>query len=84
MQICSSCFRERGSYTAREAWDQRRKEASLAERWGEGARNTTFNLAHRFSIAHPDLCWVCFDLNMRCHHTHTRWSELVRREKSSI
>ena len=33
----------------------------------------------RYSIAHPDLCWVCFDLRLRCHHTHTRWSELVRR-----
>ena len=33
----------------------------------------------RYSIAHPDLCWVCFDLRLRCHHTRTRWSELVRR-----
>ena len=33
----------------------------------------------RYSIAHPDLCWVCFDLRLRCHHTQTRWSELVRR-----
>ena len=33
----------------------------------------------RYSIAHPDLCWICFDLRLRCHHTQTRWSELVRR-----
>ena len=38
--MCSVYFRERGSYTAREAWDQRRKEASLAERWGKGDRNS--------------------------------------------
>ena len=40
--------------------------------------NTSFNIS-RYSIAHPDLCWVCFDLRLRCHHTQTRWSELVRR-----
>ena len=76
--------KERGSYTAKEARDQRRKEATLADRYFKGKalqypsiiRRTHFP---RYSIAHPDLCWVCFDLRLRCHHTQTRWSELVRR-----
>ena len=35
-------------------------------------------LADRYSIAHPDLCWVCFDMHLKCHHMQTRWSEMVR------
>ena len=36
-------------------------------------------VAERYSIAHPDLCWVCFNLNLKCEHRATRWSELVRK-----
>ena len=35
-------------------------------------------VAERYSIAHPDLCWVCFNINLRCDHRLTRWSDLVR------
>jgi hypothetical protein len=36
-------------------------------------------LAARYSNAHPDLCWICFDLERKCHHMASRWSELVRK-----
>ena len=57
----------------------------MADRYFKGKEKypspTIVRLVHfpRYSIAHPDLCWVCFDLRLRCHHTQTRWSELVRR-----
>ena len=35
-------------------------------------------MSERYSIAHPDLCWVCFNINLRCDHKLTRWSDLVR------
>lgn len=35
-------------------------------------------LAARYSNAHPDLCWICFDMDRKCHHVASRWSELVR------
>lgn len=54
----------KGFYSAKEAFEQKRKAQVLAD---------------RYSIAHPDLCWICFDLNMKCHHVQSRWSELVRK-----
>ena len=54
----------KGFFSARDAMDQRKKAQLLAD---------------RYSIAHPDLCWVCFDLNMKCHHVQSRWAELVRK-----
>ena len=59
----------RGFFSAREAYEQRKKAQVLAD---------------RYSIAHPDLCWICFDLNMKCHHVHSRWSELVRKVEVSV
>ena len=58
VKMCSVYFRERGSYTAREAWDQRRKEASLAERWGKGDRNSRiyFLLLHIGSLLPIPTC----------------------------
>ena len=56
--------KSKGFYSAREAREQRRKALVLAD---------------RYSVAHPDLCWVCFDLTMTCHHIKSRWSELVRK-----
>ena len=56
--------KSQGFFSARDALDQKRKAQSLAD---------------RYSIAHPDLCWVCFDLKMKCHHVQSRWSELVRK-----
>ena len=56
--------KSKGFYSATEAFEQRRKALVLAD---------------RYSIAHPDLCWICFDLNMKCHHVRSRWSELVRK-----
>ena len=35
-------------------------------------------MAERYSIAHPDLCWVCFNINLKCDHKLTRWSDLVQ------
>ena len=52
-----------GFFSAKEARQERRKAQTLAE---------------RYSIAHPNLCWVCFNLNLACQHRGTRWSELVR------
>ena len=52
-----------GFYSSKEAAEQRKKAQTLAD---------------RYSIAHPDLCWVCFDMHLKCHHMQTRWSEMVR------
>jgi hypothetical protein len=41
-------------------------------------------LAARYSIAHPDLCWICFDLDLKCHHVASRWSELVRQLQETV
>ena len=41
-------------------------------------------LAARYSTAHPDLCWICFDLDRKCHHVASRWSELVRKLQETV
>jgi hypothetical protein len=41
-------------------------------------------LAARYSTAHPDLCWICFDLDLKCHHVGSRWSELVRKLQETV
>ena len=55
--------KSKGFFSIREALRDRRRAQTVAE---------------RYSIAHPDLCWVCFNLNLKCEHRNTRWSELVR------
>ena len=52
-----------GFYSAKEAAEKRKKAQTIAD---------------RYSIAHPDLCWICFDMHLKCHHMQTRWSEMVR------
>ena len=55
--------KSKGFFSAKEASEQRKKAQTIAD---------------RYSIAHPDLCWVCFDMHLKCHHMQTRWSEMVR------
>ena len=55
--------KSKGFFSIREALRDRRRAQTVAE---------------RYSVAHPDLCWVCFNLNLKCEHRGTRWSELVR------
>ena len=55
--------KSKGFFSIREALRDKRRAQTVAE---------------RYSIAHPDLCWVCFNLNLKCEHRNTRWSELVR------
>ena len=55
--------KSKGFFSIREALRDKRRAQTVAE---------------RDSIAHPDLCWVCFNLNLKCEHRNTRWSELVR------
>ena len=55
--------KSRGFFSIREALRDKRRAQTVAE---------------RYSIAHPDLCWVCFNLNLKCEHRNTRWSDLVR------
>ena len=55
--------KSKGFFSLREALQDRRRAQTVAE---------------RYSIAHPDLCWVCFNINLRCDHKLTRWSDLVQ------
>ena len=55
--------KSKGFFSIREALRDRRRAQTVGE---------------RYSVAHPDLCWVCFNLNLKCEHRNTRWSELVR------
>ena len=56
--------KSKGFFSIREALRDRRRAQTVAD---------------RYSIAHPDLCWVCFNLNLKCEHRNSRWSELVRK-----
>ena len=55
--------KSKGFFSLREALQDRRRAQTVAE---------------RYSIAHPDLCWVCFNINLKCDHKLTRWSDLVQ------